>query len=110
MHTALKWSGTSVTAASLVAVPVGNLIMLAAHRELGDAFVQLWIFSGSLVGRLSIYFGRGQRSRQRFGHYGSKLTFCGVLLLRDSRSASSTTWYSLGSSGCFQRFAMRWRS
>jgi hypothetical protein len=24
-------------------------------------------FSGSLVGRLSIYFGRGQRSRQKFG-------------------------------------------
>jgi hypothetical protein len=44
---------------------------------------------------LSIYFGRGQRSRQKFGHCGSKLTFCGGLLLRDFRSASSTTWYSL---------------
>jgi hypothetical protein len=32
------------------------------------------------------------------------------LLLRDSRSASSTAWYSLVSIGCFQRFAMRWRS
>jgi hypothetical protein len=64
-------------------------------------------FSGSLVGRLSIYFGRGQRSRQKFGHCGSKLTFCGGLLLRDFRSASSTTWYSLASIGCFQRFAMR---
>jgi hypothetical protein len=35
---------------------------------------------------------------------------CGGLLLRDSRSASSTAWYSLISFGCFQRFAMRWRS
>jgi hypothetical protein len=71
--------------------------------------VQRGIFSGSLVGRLSIYSGRGQRSRQRFGHCGSKLTFCSGLLLRDFRSASATTWYSLVSIGCFQRFAMRWR-
>jgi hypothetical protein len=28
---------------------------------------------------LSIYFGRGQRSRQRFGHCGSKSPFCGGL-------------------------------
>jgi hypothetical protein len=88
--------------------PVGNLIWLAVHRESGDAVVQRGNFSGSLVGRLSIYFGRGQRSRQKFGHCGSKLTFCGGLLLRDFRSASSTTWYSLVSIGCFQRFAMRW--
>jgi hypothetical protein len=85
--------------------PVGNLIWLAVHRESGDAVVQRGNFSGSLVGRLSIYFGRGQRSRQKFGHCGSKLTFCGGLLLRDFRSASSTTWYSLVSIGCFQRFA-----
>src|SRR5258708_38585554 len=36
--------------------------------------------------------------------------FCGGLLLRDSRSASSTTWYSLASIDCFRRLAMRWRS
>jgi hypothetical protein len=48
--------------------PVENLIWLAVDRESGGE----GSFSGSLVGRLSIYCGRGHRSRQGFGHCGSK--------------------------------------
>jgi transcription termination factor Rho len=45
---------------------------------------------------LSIYFGRGQRSKQKYGHCCSKSTFCGGLLLREPRSASSIAFTRLG--------------